>query len=72
VVLTVLALYAWTIALLTWFVWRLFHGAALSMFDSGFLRVLIWSGVSTGFAWVTAAVAAVILGFQRRTARRML
>ncbi len=70
VALTVLALYAWTIALVTWVAWRLFQG--VSVFDSGFLRALIWSGVSTGFAWVTAAVAAVILGFQRRIARRSL
>jgi hypothetical protein len=72
VVLTVLSLYAWTIALATWMVWRLVRGDALLLFDAGFVRVVIWSGVSTGFAWVTAAVAALVLGFQRRAARRML
>ena len=72
VVLTVLALYAWTIALVTWIVWRLVRGDAISLFDTNFLRIVIWSGVSTAFAWVTAAIAAVILGFQRRAARRIL
>jgi anti-sigma factor RsiW len=72
VVLTVLALYAWTIALVSWVVWRIFTGDAMSLFETGFVRVLIWSGASTAFAWVTAAVAAVVLGFQRHAARRIL
>ena len=71
VVLTVLALYAWTIARVSWVVWRIFTGDAMSLFETGFVKILIWSGASTAFAWVTAAVAAVVLGFQRHSARRM-
>jgi hypothetical protein len=55
----------------SWVVWRLFRGEAIALFDPDFLKIAIWSGLSTGFAWVTAAVAALILGFQRRAARRM-
>ena len=72
VMMTVLALHGWTMALLAWVLWHVFRGEVTTLFDAGFVKVLIWSGLSTGFAWVTAAIAAVVLGFQRRVARRML
>lgn len=72
VVLGVLALYGWTMVLVSWIVVRLFTGNILSLLESGFLNILIWSGASTLFAWLTAAVAAVMLGGQRRAARRIV
>ena len=72
VVLAVLVLFGWTVTLVTWIVFRLFTGGMLSVLDYGFVRILVWSGASTAFAWVTAAVAAVMLGSRRRAVRRMI
>ncbi|MBZ5591245.1 MAG: zf-HC2 domain-containing protein [Acidobacteriia bacterium] len=72
IVLAVLVLFGWTMTLVTWIVFRLFTGGMLSVLEFGFVRIVIWSGASTLFAWLTAAVAAVMLGSQRRAVRRML
>jgi anti-sigma factor RsiW len=72
VVLAVLVLFGWTMTLITWVVFRLFTGGMLSVLEYGFVKMLIWSGASTVFAWVTAAVAAVMLGNQRRAVRRIV
>lgn len=71
VVLGVLALFGWTMAFTTWILVRLFSDNMLALFESGFVKILIWSGASTVFAWLTAAVVAVALGAQRRAVRRM-
>lgn len=71
-VLAVLALFAWTTALVTWFLVKLVSGGLLAVIESGFLNAMVWSAGSTGVAWLTAAVAAVMLGSQRRRARRMI
>ena len=68
----VLALFGWTIAILTWILVRLFSGGMLSVFEPGFLTILVWSGISTVFAWLTAAVAAVMVGSRLRGVRRSL
>jgi anti-sigma factor RsiW len=72
VVLAVLALFAWTVALVTWVMFRLFSGGMISVFQAGFVTILIWSGATTVLAWLTAAVAAVMLGSRRRAMRRMV
>ena len=71
VVLAVLALFAWTVALVTWIVFRLFTGGMVAVIQAGVVTILIWSGASTLFAWLTATVVAVMLGHQRRAVRRM-
>jgi anti-sigma factor RsiW len=72
VVMAVLVLFGWTMTLVTWIVFRLFTGGMLSVLEYGFVKIVIWSGASTLFAWVTAAVVAVMLGSQRRAVRRMV
>ena len=72
VVLAVLALFGRTMAILTWILVRLFSGGMLSVFEPGFLTILVWSGISTVFAWLTAAVAAVMVGSRLRGVRRSL
>jgi len=72
IVLAVLVLFGWTMTLLTWVMFRLFTGGLLSVVEYGFVRILIWSGVSTVLAWLTAGVAVVMLGGRRRAVRRMV
>jgi len=72
IVLAVLVLFGWTVTLVTWILFRLFTGGLLSVVEYGFIRIVIWSGASTVFAWLTAAVAAVMLGSQRRATRRVI
>jgi anti-sigma factor RsiW len=71
IVLAVLILLGWTVSLVAWVVFRLFSGGMLSVLESGFVTISIWLGASTVFAWLTAAVAAVMLG-SRRAVRRMV
>jgi anti-sigma factor RsiW len=72
IVLAILVLFGWTVTLVTWILFRLFTGGLLSVVEYGFVRIVIWSGASTVFAWLTAAVAAVMLGSQRRATRRVI
>jgi anti-sigma factor RsiW len=71
IVLAVLVLLGWTVSLVVWVVFRLFTGGMLSVMESSFVTILEWLGASTLFAWLTAAVAAVMLG-SRRVVRRMV
>lgn len=71
VVLAVLVLLGWTVSLVAWVVFRLFSGGMLSVLETSFVTILEWLGASTLFAWLTAAVAAVMLG-GRRSVRRMV
>jgi len=71
IVLAVLVLLGWTVSLVVWVVFRLFTGGMLSVVESSFVTILEWLGASTLFAWLTAAVAAVMLG-SRRVVRRMV
>jgi anti-sigma factor RsiW len=71
IVLAVLVLLGWTVSLVAWVVFRLFNGGMLSVMESSFVTILEWLGASTLFAWLTAAVAAVMLG-SRRVVRRMV
>jgi anti-sigma factor RsiW len=71
IVLAVLVLLGWTVSLVAWVVFRLFTGGMLSVMESSFVTILEWLGASTLFAWLTAAVAAVMLG-SRRVVRRMV
>ena len=69
IVLGVLVLFGWTVSLVAWVVFRLFTGGMLSVVESSFVTILEWLGASTLFAWLTAAVAAIMLG-GRRVVRR--
>jgi cation transporter-like permease len=71
IVLAVLVLLGWTVSLVAWVVFRLFSGGMLSVVETSFVTILEWLGASTLFAWLTAAVAAVMLG-SRRVVRRMV
>jgi anti-sigma factor RsiW len=71
IVLGVLVLLGWTVSLVAWVVFRLFSGGMLSVVETSFVTILTWLGASTVFAWLTAAVAAVMLG-GRRSVRRMV
>jgi len=71
IVLAVLVLLGWTVSLVVWVVFRLFTGGMLSVVESSFVTILEWLGASTLFAWLTAAVAAVMLG-SRRGVRRIV
>ncbi len=71
IVLAVLILLGWTVSLVAWVVFRLFNGGMLSVVESSFVTILEWLGASTLFAWLTAAVAAVMLG-SRRGVRRIV
>jgi anti-sigma factor RsiW len=71
IVLGVLVLLGWTVSLVAWVVFRLFTGGMLSVVETSFVTILTWLGASTVFAWLTAAVAAVMLG-GRRSVRRMV
>jgi len=71
IVLVVLVLLGWTVSLVAWVVFRLFNGGMLSVVESSFVTILEWLGASTLFAWLTAAVAAVMLG-SRRVVRRIV
>ncbi len=71
IVLAVLVLLGWTVSLVAWVVFRLFSGGMLSVVETSFVTILTWLGASTLFAWLTAAVAAVMLG-SRRVVRRMV
>jgi uncharacterized membrane protein YphA (DoxX/SURF4 family) len=69
-VLAFLTLFAWTVALTTWAIVRLLSGGFLIALDSRFMQTLIWLTGSTVLVWLTAGVAAVLLGHNRRVARR--
>ena len=71
IVLAVLVLLGWTVSLVAWVMFRLFSGGMLSVVETSFVTILEWLGASTLFAWLTAAVAAVMLG-SRRVVRRMV
>lgn len=67
-----LALFAWTVGLTGWFVVRLVTGGALVIMGANLVRFGTYSAVSTIMVWLTAAVAAMVLGRRRREPRRAL
>ena len=69
--LTALALFAWTVGLTFWFLFRVLTGGALVIMGANLVRLGTWSAVSTGLGWLTAAVAAIVLGKRRRELRRV-
>ena len=71
-VLACLTLFAWTVALTAWAIARLLSGGFLIALDSRFMQTLIWLTGSTVLVWLTAGVAAVLLGHSRWVTRRYL
>ena len=69
--LAALALFAWTVGLTFWFVFRVFTGGALVVMGANLVRLGTWSAASTILVWLTAAVAALVLGKRRRELRRV-
>ena len=67
-----LALFAWTVGLTVWFVARIFTGGALVIMGTNLVRFGTWSAASTILVWLTAAVAALVLGKRRSELRRAL
>ncbi len=69
-VLAMLSLYAWTLTLTGWLLWKLFTGGWIAVVTPGFIHEATWWTGTTLLAWLTAAVAALALGGLRKTARR--
>jgi hypothetical protein len=67
-----LALFAWTVGLSFWFLFRIVTGGDLVIMGTNLIRLGTWSAVSTVFVWVTAAAAALALGKRRRDLRRAI
>ncbi len=65
-VMAFLVLFSWTVTLVTWPVVRLLSGGVLSWLDLSFNQT--WFGLAgyTALGWVTAGVAAAVLGLRRR------
>jgi len=68
--LAALALFAWTVGLTSWFVLKIFTGGALVIMGANLVRFGTFSAISTVMVWLTAAVAAMLLGKRRRELRR--
>jgi len=71
-ILAALALFAWTVGLTVWFVARIVTGGQLVVMGANLVRFGTWTAGSTVLAWLTAAVAALALGWRRRELRRVL
>lgn len=71
-VIAFLVLFAWTVTLGTWPIVRLFTDGLLSWLDWGFNQT--WFGLATYSAviWVTAGVAAAVLGLRKQRERRVV
>jgi len=67
-----LALFAWTVGLTFWFVAKVVTGGELVFMGANLVRFGTWSAASTVLVWLTAAVAALLLGRRRRELRRAL
>jgi len=70
--LAALALFAWTVGLTSWFVLKIFTGGAFVIMGANLVRFGTFSAISTVMVWLTAAVAAMLLGKHRRELRRAL
>lgn len=69
--LAALAMFAWTVGLTFWFLARVLTGGALVIMGTNLVRLGTWSAASTVLVWLTAAVAAMVLGKRRRELRRL-
>jgi anti-sigma factor RsiW len=70
-VLVFLTLFAWTVTLASWPVFRLVSGGLLSLLDPQLNQAWIrFAGFAT-FAWLAGGAAAVLLALHRRGERRL-
>lgn len=71
-VVAILVLFAWMVTLATWPIIRLVSDGFLSWTDWGFNQT--WFALATYAAavWMTAGVAAAMLGFRRQRERRLI
>lgn len=67
-----LLLFSWTVTLASWPVVRLIGQGMASWLDIGFVHTWIWLVSFTGVSWFGAAVAAIMLAWRHRPARRLL
>jgi len=71
--LVFLLLFAWTLALAGWMVFRLFGGGLMDWLQMFGGRTWVWLAVYAGLGWLASSMIAVILiGQQQRSARRMV
>ena len=66
-----LLLFAWSFGLFGWVMIRVFTGGWFALHDPGFVSFGTGLFVITIFTWLTAGVAAVLLGHQRQVERRL-
>jgi anti-sigma factor RsiW len=71
-VLAFLALVSWTVTLATWPIVRLVTGGVLGWLDLRLNQLWIALLGYTALAWLTAGVAAVVLGLRFRATRRIV
>jgi len=64
-------LFAWTLTLAGWPIARLLSSGAAAWLDVSFRQAWLGYAAYTAFGWVTAGVAAAILGVRHRAVRRM-
>ena len=64
-------LFAWTLTLAGWPITRLLTSGAAAWLDMSFRQAWLGYAAYTAVGWVSAGVAAVILGLRHRTSRRM-
>lgn len=69
-VMAFLVLFAWTVTLASWPLVRLLGGSVLAWLGMPATQAWLWLGSYTVLAWVTAGVAAALLGLRYRSARR--
>ena len=61
-VLAALVVFGWGASLTTWTVVRVLTGGSLYLFGANLVSGVTWSLLSTAVVWMTAAVAAAMLG----------
>jgi anti-sigma factor RsiW len=69
-VLAALVVFGWAASLTTWTVVRVLTGGSLYVFGANLVSGVTWSLLSTALVWMTAAVAAAMLG-RRNELRRL-
>jgi anti-sigma factor RsiW len=67
-----LVLFSWTVTLASWPVVRLISQGMAAWLDIAFVHTWLWLLGFTGLSWFVAAIAAAMIAWRQRPARRML
>lgn len=70
-VMIFLTLFAWALTLASWPLFRLVSGGLLGMLDSNWNQAWIRFASVATFVWLAGGAAALLVGLQRRSERRM-